>query len=78
MLLLVIQQLGKLGVTTVFSDVSSGMRDLLERYGIVAALGPDMVFDNLAAVVTAFTSGSSLLDGSAGNATPASSSGPQR
>jgi hypothetical protein len=83
MLLLVIQQLGKLGVTTVFRDVNSGMRDLLERYSIVAALGPDkvfdnLIFDNLTAAVTAFPSGSSLLDGTAGNTTPASSSGPQR
>jgi len=78
MLLLVIQQLGKLGVTTVFSDVNRGMRDLLERYGIVAALGPDKVFDDLAAAVKALTSESTLLDGSARNATSDSSSGLQR
>jgi len=78
MLLLVVQQLGKLGVTTVFSDVNSCMRDLLERYGIVAALGPDKVFDDLAAAVKALTSESTLLDGSARNATSDSSSGLQR
>ncbi len=55
----------KRGITFVMAGVNADLRDMLDRYGLVARIGPEHFFDYVDQVVEAFE-----------KAVPAASTGP--